>query len=112
MAEIKRNVRIFLKNGLEENWEKINDFIPGKGEMIIYNADSTHPAPRIKVGDGIHLPKELPFINANPYEDFDIDNIVAKRVEHKLTFGAGQEYQYDGAADITIPVYTGNFDIN
>ena len=26
---------------------------------------------------------------------------------HKLTFGAGQEYVYDGSADITVPVYTG-----
>ena len=107
MAEIRRNVRIFLKNGLEENWEKITDFIPGKGEMIIYNVDENHSTPRIKIGDGIHLPKDLPFINANPFEDFDVNNITAKRVEHKLTFGAGQEYQYDGSADITVPVYTG-----
>ena len=26
---------------------------------------------------------------------------------HKLTFGAGQIYQYDGSADVTVPVYTG-----
>ena len=26
---------------------------------------------------------------------------------HKLTFGAGGVYQYDGSADVTIPVYTG-----
>ena len=28
---------------------------------------------------------------------------------HKLTFGAGGVYQYDGSADVTVPVYTGNF---
>lgn len=27
---------------------------------------------------------------------------------HKLTFGAGQVYQYDGSADVTVPVYTGS----
>ena len=27
---------------------------------------------------------------------------------HKLTFGAGQIYQYDGSADVTVPVYTGD----
>lgn len=26
---------------------------------------------------------------------------------HKLTFGAGQEYVFDGSADVTVPVYTG-----
>lgn len=26
---------------------------------------------------------------------------------HKLTFGAGGIYQYDGSADVTVPVYTG-----
>ena len=26
---------------------------------------------------------------------------------HKLTFGADQNYEYDGSADITVPVYTG-----
>ena len=26
---------------------------------------------------------------------------------HKLTFGAGQSYVYDGSADVTVPVFTG-----
>ena len=26
---------------------------------------------------------------------------------HKLTFGAGGLYEYDGSADVTVPVYTG-----
>ena len=26
---------------------------------------------------------------------------------HKLTFGAGGVYQFDGSADVTVPVYTG-----
>lgn len=26
---------------------------------------------------------------------------------HKLTFGAGQQYVYDGSADVTVPVFTG-----
>ena len=112
MAEIKRNVRIFLKNGTEANWEKITDFIPGKGEAIIYNVDANHSMPRIKIGDGIHLPKDLPFISAGLPEDFDVNNITAKRVEHKLIFGADGAYQYDGSADVTVPVYTGEYSSN
>lgn len=26
---------------------------------------------------------------------------------HKLTFGAGGAYEFDGSADVTVPVYTG-----
>lgn len=26
---------------------------------------------------------------------------------HKLTFGAGEAYVFDGSADVTVPVYTG-----
>ena len=33
-----------------------------------------------------------------------INNVV---LPHKLTFGAGGVYQYDGSADVTVPVYTG-----
>lgn len=108
MAEIIKNVRIFLKNGTEANWELITDFIPGKGEAIIYNIDANHDTPRIKIGDGVHLPKDLPFVNGTG----DINNIVAKRVEHKLTFGAEGLYEFDGSKDVNIPVYTGNYDVN
>jgi hypothetical protein len=110
MAEIRRNVRIFLKNGLEENWEKITDFIPGKGEMIIYNPDELHSRPRIKVGNGVDLPKDLPFVMSEG--DIDLDNIIANRVKGKLTFGSDGAFVYDGSTDINVPVYTGNFDIN
>ena len=109
MAEIIKKARIFLKNGKEENWELVNDFIPGKGEMIIYNIDENHTTPRIKIGDGIHLPKELPFVMTNV--DIDLSNIIAKKLEHKLTFGQNGDYQFDGSVDITVPVYTGNYTI-
>lgn len=33
-----------------------------------------------------------------------INNVV---LPHKLTFGAGQAYVYDGSEDVTVPVYTG-----
>ncbi len=29
------------------------------------------------------------------------------KFNHKLTFGAGETYVYDGSQDITVPVYTG-----
>lgn len=29
---------------------------------------------------------------------------------HKLTFGAGEAYVYDGTEDVTVPVYTGDYE--
>ena len=40
----------------------------------------------------------------------DLDSVsvgTAEKVAHTLTFGAGGVYQYDGSADVTVPVYTG-----
>lgn len=31
---------------------------------------------------------------------------------HTLTFGAKEEYTYDGTKDVTVPVYDGDYDIN
>jgi hypothetical protein len=31
---------------------------------------------------------------------------------HKLTFGAGGEYVYDGSKDVTVPVYDGSYEIH
>ena len=32
---------------------------------------------------------------------------TAQKVAHRLTFGAGQQYVFDGSEDVTVPVYTG-----
>jgi len=37
------------------------------------------------------------------------DNIVAKKLKHTLTFGNGGAYQFDGSADVTVPVYNGDY---
>ena len=110
MANTILNARIILKNGLEENWALVEDFIPNKGEMIIYNPDNLHSKPRIKVGNGVDLPRDLPFVMTEG--DIDLDNIIANRVKGKLTFGSDGAFVYDGSTDINVPVYTGNFDIN
>lgn len=30
-------------------------------------------------------------------------------LDHKLTFGAGQQYVFDGSEDVTVPVYLGTY---
>ena len=60
MAETAK-LRIKLKHDTEENWLKATTFKPLKGELIIYDVDSTHSAPRFKVGDGVKVVGDLPF---------------------------------------------------
>lgn len=106
--------RIQLKNDTEENWNKAVNFIPKKGELIIYNADSSNqindnarPFPRLKVGDGITNVIALPFFDAGSINGMTSETLVAQRTSHTLTFGAGQQYKFDGSQDVTVPVYTG-----
>lgn len=103
--------RIQLKNDTEENWNKAVNFIPRKGELIIYNAESSNdnarPFPRLKVGDGITNVVNLPFFDAGSISGMTADALVAQRTAHTLTFGAGQQYRFDGSQDVTVPVYTG-----
>ena len=68
MANRTLNTRIQLKCDTEANWSKALNFIPKKGEAIIYSADSAHPFSRLKVGDGNSYINELPFIDASTIE--------------------------------------------
>ena len=65
MATNTIKTRIQLKNDTEENWNKAINFVPLKGEVIIYSADDAHPFCRLKVGNGITTVSDLPFIYSN-----------------------------------------------
>lgn len=52
MAEKTIKTRIQSKHETEANWNKATNFIPLKGEIIIYDPDTNYDYPRIKVGDG------------------------------------------------------------
>lgn len=55
------NTRVINKHDTETNWNKATMFIPKKGEIIVYDVDSTHSYERIKVGDGTTVVTALPF---------------------------------------------------
>lgn len=61
MAEAK--LRIRQKHDTEANWLKATTFAPLEGELIIYDVDSTHSVPRFKVGDGVKVVGDLPFVD-------------------------------------------------
>lgn len=60
------NARIPQKIDIEANWLKAVNFIPIKGEIIVYAIDENHKVPRIKIGDGITKVNDLPFVNNQP----------------------------------------------
>ena len=100
--------RIQLKNDTEANWNKAVHFIPLRGELIIYSTDEAHPFFRLKVGDGVTVVTELPFIDAGTINGIDINNFAPSRLSHSITFGANQAYTFDGSTDVIVPVYMGN----
>lgn len=55
------NTRVLSKIDTQSNWDIATEFIPRKGEIIIYGVDSNHSYPRFKVGDGKTLVSALPF---------------------------------------------------
>lgn len=55
------NARIQHKHDTATQWGLKPNFIPEAGELIVYDADSTHNA-RFKIGDGQTKVGELPFI--------------------------------------------------
>ena len=65
--------RIIQKHDIEANWQKATNFIPKKGEIIVYDIDSNHNYERIKIGDGEHIPNNLPFVTDNYYTKSETD---------------------------------------
>lgn len=63
MSEKNLNVRIVNKHDTEENWGRATNFIPKKGELIIYDIDSNYAYERFKLGDGVTVVNSLPFLN-------------------------------------------------
>lgn len=63
MAEKIFNTRVVNKHDLEANWNKAVNFIPLKGELIVYDVDEAHSYERVKIGDGVQNVNDLPFYN-------------------------------------------------
>ncbi len=56
------NARMQMKTDTALNWSKAVNFIPKKGEIIIYEADSDYGYERMKIGDGSTKVNDLPFV--------------------------------------------------
>ncbi len=75
--------KIVIKHDTEENWNSATNFIPKKGELILYDPDTTYDYTRIKIGDGSTKVSALPFfidrlhdleVNLESYQAFLVKN--------------------------------------
>ena len=57
-------VNAIIKTDLASNWAKARNYIPERGAIIVYEYEDR--APSIKIGDGITLVRDLPFLVQPP----------------------------------------------
>lgn len=109
MADKTINTRIQLKNDTEENWRKAGPkgdnpgFIPRKGELIIYNAetganvDEARRFPRFKVGDGVTTVVNLPFTTRDviqPYATYSTFPAIGQTDTLYIDLSTNKLYYY------------------
>lgn len=63
MSEKNIKSRIVHKHDIQSNWEKATNFTPLIGEIIVYDRDENYNYERFKIGDGVTLVNDLPFVD-------------------------------------------------
>ena len=79
------NVRVIQKHDTASAWANATGFIPKQGELIVYEADSTTPYPRFKVGNGVNIPNDLPFSDAQYVLDSELNAYVTVASAQTIT---------------------------
>lgn len=59
------NARMSQKHDTEAHWKLAINFIPLKGELIIYDVDENNPNERIKIGNGVDNVNNLEFFTGD-----------------------------------------------
>lgn len=60
------DLRIQYKYDKESNWNSLGN-IPPSGELLFYEPSEEHDKIRLKIGDGLHVPVELPWAYIGEY---------------------------------------------
>lgn len=91
MAEKSLQARIQNKCDTTANWEKATNFVPKKGEIIVYSDGGGTGIPKMKVGDGTTKVGSLEFISATvPDASVSISGIVNTGEQ---TFGGNKTFR-------------------
>ena len=85
------NARMQMKTDTALNWSKAINFIPKKGEIIIYEADSDYGYERMKIGDGSTKVNDLPF--ATGAKDWNQNDSTASDYIKNRPFYTGEVVQ-------------------
>ena len=123
---IERNIqsRVVNKHDVEKNWNKAINFIPKKGEIIIYDVDENYDYPRLKVGDGETVVSALPFnggaakwsdLTEKPFEAEDFANLQADVEEVQTdveTLKAGVSTNKTDISDLSSQINTNKSNIS
>lgn len=97
MSEKQISARTQQKIDLTANWEKATNFVPKKGEIIVYSDGGGVGIPKMKVGDGTTKVGSLKFIESD-------GKLSTGRKISLGTAVTSTATEFDGSKDITIPV--------
>ena len=91
MAEKSLQARIQNKCDTTANWAKATNFVPKKGEIIVYSDGGGTGVPKMKVGDGTTVVGSLKFITATVPDASDTVSGIVNTGEQ--TFGGNKTFQ-------------------
>ena len=91
-------------SGVELLWRKIKQLTDKKLEQVLPDDNS------ISVSDKNKVKVQISKSEDNLLSVKQDGLYSARPVLHKLTFGAKEEYTYDGTKDVTVPVYDGKYE--
>ena len=77
MSERRFKARFVNKHAVEDDWIKAVNFTPLKGEIIVYDVDTTYNYERFKIGDGSTTVNDLPFVDEalRNYIDTELEDL-------------------------------------
>ena len=96
MAQREIKTRVINKHDTAANWNNASTFIPKKGELIVYDVDSTHDYERFKIGDGETNVVELPFATAGEADKLKTARTIS------LTGDVTGSTTFDGSGNVSI----------